>query len=105
MLALPNRHALLQLLDDIARRLERALTMRMRNRYGDTALAHGQRAETMLRRDVVAVGEDSRLFDNRSKLTLRHRPVRCVLDSRHFAAVVHPAHDSKKEHCCSVRAP
>src|SRR5689334_5469855 len=105
MLALPNRNALLELFDHVARRLERAAAMRMADGDRNTALADCERAEPMLYRDVARVSQGRGLFQNRGELTFCHRPIGSVLDTGDVASLVQVAHHPEEEHGSAVRAP
>src|SRR5690349_21247875 len=104
MLALPDRDALLQLFDHVARRFECAAAMGMADRDRDAAVADLQRAETVLHRDVATVRESRGFLDDRRELALRHRPIRRVLDPGNVSPLVHVANHAEEEHGSSVRA-
>src|SRR4051812_47914302 len=97
VLALPDRHATLELLDDPARDVVGGTPMRVCDGDPDARLFQRELAEPMLDGDVGRREAAPRLVRDGGKLPLRHRLVRRVLDAGHGAPVVHLAHGAEKE--------
>ena len=104
MLPLPDRHALLDLLDHEARGVERVAAVRMGRRDRDAHVSKRERAHAMLDDDLRASEPVGRFGRDLHELALGHRLVRGVLHPRHRAAVVHVAHGAEEERRRAVGA-
>src|SRR6185312_10802331 len=87
MLAFPDRHALLDLLDGVSARVERRAAMRMRCCDHDAHLADGKIADTMDRYDSDTRCDRDRLAHDRLHLPLRHPRVRGIFEPRDRARI------------------
>src|SRR6185312_11225922 len=87
MFALPDRHALLDLLDGVSAGVERGTAMRMRCCDHDADLADGEIADAMDRHDSDARCDCDRLPHDRLHLPLRHPRVRGIFEPRDGARI------------------
>ena len=103
VLALPDGHAPLDLLDDAARRVERVAPVRVRGRDRDAHVAERERADAVLDDDVGVPEPLRRFARDLPELARGHRLVRGVLDARHGAAVVDVANGAEEQRRRAVR--
>ena len=98
-LLLPDRRAFFQAIDGGAARLERGRAVRRRRRDGDGDLAHRERADAVMDRDL---GPDPLALDLLGDLgqhLLRHLDVRLVFQADDVGQMVAlPAHDAGERH-------
>src|SRR5258708_32906396 len=103
MLALPDGHPALDLVDDPSRSGVRLVTMAMRDGDSDAHVLERQVPQAMLDGDVRIHEPYDRLVCNGVQLASRHSLVSAVLDASYAAAIVDVAHDAEKENERSVR--
>ena len=76
LLALPDRHAMLELLDHVPSGVERATAMRMRNSDRDAALADRRASPRRCSTAMSLLSRERRcFFDDGRQLALGHRPI------------------------------
>src|SRR5215475_11418895 len=103
VLELPDRHAFLELLDDVAARVVGGPAMRVCDGDRNARVTKIERTESVLDRDVVRGEPIVRFARDVRELTFCHRAIRRVFHARHRTSVVYVAHRSDEQYRRAIR--